>query len=239
VIAYDVAILRLALSLLLAVLLINPSQVGAGTLAVSFDTEPAGGRFAPRNVVAVWVETVTGRFVKTIGRWSAERTPHLIAWAMASGTDADAVSGATRANHTETLEVIWDTADQSGELVVAGTYRIRMELADDNSGFPEQNNQGTFSFSIDGVARVETPADNGGFSSVVIDYSGGPVGERDPSDPDPSDPDPSDPDPSDPDPDPPGVEGGCGGGGGAGPGALLLVLVALFRAGGRTRRRRA
>lgn len=209
-------------------LLVGHDQASAGTLTVTFDTTPAGGRYAPRNVVAVWVETGTRRYIKTLGRWSAERTVSLIGWAMASNSDLDVVSGATRLDHSETLQVTWDTADADGELVVAGGYRIRMELADDNSGSPDMNNQGAFPFSIDGVARVEMPADNGGFTNVVIDYTGGPVGERDPNDPGP-DPEPDPDSDAGPDSGTPDIKGGCGVGGGGGLAGLWLVGVALVR----------
>lgn len=223
---YDTDIQRFGLSLVILTLLVAHDQARAGTLTVTFDTTPAGGRFAPRNVVAVWVETSTRRYIKTLGRWSAERTLSLIGWAMASNSDLDVVSGATRLDHSERLQVVWDTADADGELVVAGGYRIRMELSDDNAGTPDVNNQGAFPFSIDGVARVETPDDNGGFTNVVIDYTGGPVGERDPNDPGP-DPEPDPDSDAGPDSGTPEIGGGCGVGGGGGLAALLLVVVAL------------
>jgi len=37
-----------------------------GTLAVSVTTSSTGGNYAPRNIVAIWVEDNSGKFVKTL-----------------------------------------------------------------------------------------------------------------------------------------------------------------------------
>lgn len=147
------------------------SAHAAETLSVAFDTTEVGDKYAPRNVVVVWVETAAGGFVKTLGRWSNARTQHLVAWVAASGLDTDAVSGATRANHTARLTVGWDMLDRNGMPVPNGDYVIRMELADDNSTTPAQNHQGTFAFTRDGVASTQT-LQNGGFNNVAMTYSG-------------------------------------------------------------------
>ena len=43
------------------------------TLQLAVTTTPGTGNYAPRNVVAVWVEDNNGAFVKTIGRWANTR----------------------------------------------------------------------------------------------------------------------------------------------------------------------
>jgi uncharacterized protein (TIGR03382 family) len=141
-----------------------------GDLAVSFTTTEHGGPYAPRNIVAVWIEDAGGTFVKTIGRWANVRRQHLVAWAAASGQDADAVSGATRVDHTGTLMVTWDLTNRAGAVVADGTYTIRMELADANSTTPAQNNQGTFTFTKGPNSSSETTS-GGGFDNVAIDYT--------------------------------------------------------------------
>lgn len=143
----------------------------ADTLSVSFTTTPAGGNYAPRNIVAVWIEGPGGSFVKTIGRWAATRRSHLVAWtAKAGGADVDAVSGATRSNHTAALTAMWDLRDKAGAVVPDGTYTVRMELADSNANTPNVNNQGTFTFVKNGQSSSTTGATNGGFTGVAIDY---------------------------------------------------------------------
>jgi hypothetical protein len=140
-------------------------------LDVAFDTTSNGGQFAPKNIVAVWIERADGTFVKTIGRWAGTRRSHLIAWSQKSGQDADAVSGATRPNHNTRLTVHWDFKDRSGALVPDGAYNIRMELSDRNSTSTSQNHEGTFPLQKSGTASSQTTSGSG-FENVAIDYSG-------------------------------------------------------------------
>ncbi|MEZ4358772.1 MAG: DUF2271 domain-containing protein [Kofleriaceae bacterium] len=157
------------LTLLLAGLLSHKAV--AGTLTVQLTTTPAGGNYAPRNVVAVWIEDAAGAFVKTIGRWSAARTQHLVSWRAGAGTaDADAVSGATRQNHNAPLTVTWNGKNRAGVDVPDGTYKVRMELADRNSTTATQNNQGTFTFEKTPAGFTQSTA-GGGFTNVSITYS--------------------------------------------------------------------
>jgi MYXO-CTERM domain-containing protein len=151
------------------VLALCSSAAAQGDLTVSFTTTPNGGPYAPRNVVAVWIEDGGGAFVKTIGRWANVRKQHLVAWATASGQDADAVSGATRLDHAGTLTATWDLKDRGGAIVPDGTYTIRMELADANSTTPAQNHQGTFVFTKSPQSSSDTTS-GGGFDAVTIDY---------------------------------------------------------------------
>jgi hypothetical protein len=141
------------------------------TLDVQFDTTTNGGQYAPKNIVAVWVTSAGGTFEKTIGRWAGTRRSHLISWVAASGQDADAVSGATRPNHTQRLSVHWDFKDRAGQLVPDGDYTLRMELADRNSTSASQNHEGTFTVHKNGTAATESTS-GGGFDSVSIVYSG-------------------------------------------------------------------
>ncbi len=146
---------------------------GPGTLTVSFTTAPAGGNYAPRNIVAVWIEDSTGRFVRTIGRWANRRVRYLLSWNAAAGAgDADAVSGATRSSHASTLTVTWNGTNKAGQVMPAGMYKIRMELADRDSSSPTQNNQGSFTFEK-GAASTQTGA-NGNFNNVQISYTPAP-----------------------------------------------------------------
>jgi len=145
---------------------------GGGSLRVAVTTTPNGGPYAPRNIVAVWVEGNGGTFIKTIDRWAATRKQHLIAWNQAAGTnDVDAVSGATRQNHNTPLSITWDLTDRTNAVVPDGTYTIRMELADSNASQATQNHQGTFTFTKGATADSQTNLSNGGFNNVSIDFS--------------------------------------------------------------------
>ena len=142
------------------------------TLQLAVTTTPGTGNYAPRNVVAVWVEDSGGTFVKTIGRWANTRRQHLVAWqAKAGAGDADAVSGATRQNHATPLTITWDLKNKANAIVPDGTYTIRMESTDLNATQAAQNHQGTFTFVKGPAPQVQTALANGGFTNVTIDYS--------------------------------------------------------------------
>ena len=144
---------------------------GGGSLAITVTTSPSGGPYAPRNIVAVWIER-QGTFVKTIDRWANQRKQHLVAWNAAAGTaDADAVSGATRTTHATPLSISWDLRDRAGAVVPDETYTIRMESADANSAQAAQNNQGTFTFVKGPAPQMQTGLVSDGFSNVTITFT--------------------------------------------------------------------
>lgn len=157
---------------LLALGLLTSPALAQGTLTVTYTTQPHGGPYAPANVVAVWIEDPAGVFVKTIDRRAQTRRQHLVAWTAKAGTaDADAVSGATRLNHTAPLTVTWDLRNKLGQQIVDGTYTIRMELADSNASQAAQNAQGTFTFMKNGTPSSQSGLTGGGFSNVSIVYA--------------------------------------------------------------------
>jgi uncharacterized protein (TIGR03382 family) len=160
-----VRILIVALGLALA------RPAAADGLSVTFTTTPNGGPFAPRNIVAVWIEDSNGAFVKTIGRWAATRVQYLLDWIGKSGKDSDAISGATRSNHANPLTVTWDLKDRNGTAVPDGTYTIRMELADADVSTGAQNHQGTFTFVKGPTGSSQMNQANGGFISVNITFA--------------------------------------------------------------------
>lgn len=156
---------------LLTLGLASSGATAQGVLTVTSTTQPHGGNYAPKNIVATWVEDAAGNFVITIDRWAATRKAHLVGWIAKAGTaDVDAVSGATRAAHGS-LTATWDLRDRLGNEVPDGTYTIRMELADSNATLATQNAQGTFTFTKDGVPSTQTALSDGGFSNVTLDYA--------------------------------------------------------------------
>lgn len=139
-------------------------------VVVTGTTTAHGGPYAPRNVVAIWIEDANGTFVKTIGRWANARTSRLVAWVAKAGSgDVDAVSGATRQDHTQRVTATWDLKNKAGTEVPDGTYTIRMELADSNASSPAQNDQGTYSFVKNTAGATQTNVKSGGFTAT-IDY---------------------------------------------------------------------
>ncbi|MCX5746264.1 MAG: DUF2271 domain-containing protein [Proteobacteria bacterium] len=111
----------------------DPSPLTA--LQITVRTSPVGGRFAPRNVGAIWIEDAAGTFVKTVARWGTTRAKWLLRWNAASRGDvADAITGATLTSHT-THAVSWDLTDLDRCEVPTGDYQVVMEHTDrDGSG---------------------------------------------------------------------------------------------------------
>ncbi len=106
------------------------SPAGASALRFRVRTSSVGGKFAPRNVGAIWVQDGAGAFVKTLERWGTTRAKWLLTFNEVSGGDVvDAITGATKLSH-ETHEVTWDLADTAGCPVAAGDHAIWIELTD-------------------------------------------------------------------------------------------------------------
>jgi len=142
-----------------------------GTLTVTTTTSNAGGNYAPRNIVAIWVEDSSGNFVKTLMAYAATRRTHLNNWE-ASTTAAgsafnvtDAISGATRTSHA-TRSCTWNGKDFQQNNMPDGSYTVWMELTDKNS----TGNYSSFSFTKGPQAETQTPLDVPSFSSITIQW---------------------------------------------------------------------
>jgi len=146
---------------------------GSGSLTVTLTSSPTPNAvYNPRNVLAVWIQTSGAAFVKTINRQADTRKLSLVAWNTAAGAgDVDAVTGATRQNHTNPVNITWDLKDKQGNVIPDGTYTIRMEVADSNANSPAKNNQGTFTFVKGPSPQTQNGLTNGGFSNVKIVFT--------------------------------------------------------------------
>jgi hypothetical protein len=149
--------------LVTAVLLGVGASVGSAAPLLTFETNttPVGSNYAPANCVAIWIETGDGTFVKTIGRWCSDlRATHLVAWrAKAGPADADAISGATRLDHSDRLSKTWDLTDKLGATVPDGPFVVRIETTDGNASTAAENWQGSFPFTTGLAPDVTTPTD--------------------------------------------------------------------------------
>ncbi len=147
---------------------LSPVSPASANVVVTTTTTSHNGSFAPRNVVATWVEDATGTFVKTISRWANTRKSHLIAWIGKAGpNDADAISGATRQDHSVPVVATWDLKNAAGNEVPDGTYTIRIELADSDSSAAGQNDQGTYTFVKNTTASTQDSLKSGGFTATI------------------------------------------------------------------------
>ncbi|HKU43148.1 MAG TPA: DUF2271 domain-containing protein, partial [Polyangiales bacterium] len=151
---------------------------GPGKLSVAFKSVSLGGRYAPRNVGAVWIETSSGMFVKTLERWAGIRGVHLTRWTMASGgwgslfgggntaDMMDAVSRATLRNH-EMHQVMWDMQDASGKTVPDGKYNVMIEVADDNFA---ASASGSTAFEKGPAPQTVMAPDKSPYAGLVVTY---------------------------------------------------------------------
>lgn len=121
-------------------------SAGPGMLSVAFTSVGPGGRYAPRNCGAVWIEDESGTFVKTIERWTAIRESYLGNWRMASGgwgfsifggggnnpDQVDVVTAGTLSRHQMHMST-WNMKNVDGEVVPDGKYQVVVEVSEGNS----------------------------------------------------------------------------------------------------------
>lgn len=142
----------------------------AGTVQLNFDTKTVGGRYAPDNLVAVWVTDSKGAFVRTLLCRGKRYTRSLRAWMESShGDTTDAVTGATL--HTfKKHQVVWDCKNGKGEIVPDGVYRLHIELLDGKSAVtPDAHLEIT---KGPNPAQVR-PADLDNFRKITLSYAPG------------------------------------------------------------------
>ncbi len=141
-----------------------------GTLNVSVETSSAGGNYAPRNILAIWIEDASGNFVKTLLANADRRIEYLYTWKAITTVKGsmynrvDAITGATLAGHG-TRTCTWNGTDFNKNQVANGTYYVCMELTDKHA----QGNYAKFAFTKGATNKI-TPANMNGFSSVNIEW---------------------------------------------------------------------
>jgi hypothetical protein len=137
---------------------------GLSSLAFDVQTLSQGGKYSPRNVGAIWIETSGGDFVKTLEVWAERRAGELTRWRNETSSNrVDAVSGATLRSHA-VHRVTWDLSDVSGNPVGPGDYKIVIEATDrDSTGASHE-----VAFTLGADPQVITPADGSAFSSMSL-----------------------------------------------------------------------
>ena len=134
-------------------------------LRIVVRTTAVGGRYAPKNIGAIWIETAAGQYVKTVKRWANRRLRYLTRYNAAAGGDVtDAITGATLTSHT-THDVTWNLTDRARCEVPAGTYQVVMELTDrDSTGV-----SAVFPFTKGSAGGVTMPAQTAQFHDLVLE----------------------------------------------------------------------
>lgn len=140
-----------------------------GKLQVTTTTKGTGGNYAPKNIVAIWVENENGQFVKTLAAYANSRKTYLNTWE-ASTTNAgsvynsvDAITGATRSSHG-TITCSWNGTDYKGNAVGDGTYNLRFELTDKHA----TGNLASIPFSKSSSMQELSPANVPSFESTSV-----------------------------------------------------------------------
>jgi hypothetical protein len=157
----------------------KPSEsAGPGKLTVAFMSVGPGGRYAPRNCGAVWIEDASGKFVKTIERWTAIRERYLSNWTMASGGWGFAGFGGATGDNADQVDVVtagtlsrhqmhmstWNMKNTSGEVVPDGKYSVVVEVSEGTSGVGRvEFVKGPMAQMLDGKSPV--------FSNMTVTYS--------------------------------------------------------------------
>ncbi len=172
----------LTLPLFLSTLLFGQTP---GTLTLNFTQTPHTSYTGTKNVMAVWIETNSGTFVKTRKRNVGGGTKdHLPTWAVKSGGTANnatsaacntvgATTGATL-NNFGAISVTWDGTDVSGNLVADGTYKIIIESTW-NHGNTNTTTR-TFTFTKGPNADVQSPSDDSNFTGILLSWQPSGVG---------------------------------------------------------------
>jgi len=150
-----------------------------GNLSLSFTQTPHTSYTQNKNVMAIWIQTSTGTFVKTRNRNVGGGTnDHLPTWAANSGGPASnatsgacnivgATTGATFTSFT-TRTSTWDGTDVSGAVVADGTYKITIQSTW-NHGASATTTR-SFTFTKGPNADIQTPADDGNFTGISLSW---------------------------------------------------------------------
>ena len=148
------------------------------------------------NVLAVWIETSTGTFIKTRYRFASNSTSdHLPTWAAKSGGTASncmatacnvvsATTGATRkasavayvpSGTTPILNfgaktVTWDGTDKLGAIVADGAYKVWVESSWNDGPANAHNEIISFLFNKSATSETLTPAGDTKINTVTTKW---------------------------------------------------------------------
>ncbi|MFB6320657.1 DUF2271 domain-containing protein [Saccharicrinis sp. FJH54] len=135
-------------------------------MTFTFTTSNLSGRYAPRYVMAVWVEDSIGEFVTSLAVYAQARKQYLVKWYGASrGITADAITGATVMG-SQTYKLAWDLKDYNGKRVPEGTYKILMEETSNDAAGPET----AVSVEVGNTSYSASPKGSSHFKQLSVDF---------------------------------------------------------------------
>lgn len=183
---------RVSVTLILFLSLKLFSQT-VGILTVTFTPVPHSPCYeGTKSVLAAWIQTSAGGFVKTKLRYAGNSTSdHLPTWAVNSGGSAfncmssacnkvDATTGATLTSFS-IKSFTWDgknvNGTQNGSTVADGIYKVSIqETWNHGSGSTTMR---SYSFTKGPNEDHQTPADDADFKNIKIDWIPGGVADID------------------------------------------------------------
>lgn len=134
-----------------------------GTLTFTIETMSNGGNYAPKHVLAIWIEDESG-FVKTRKRRAEKRKQYLYTWRNRSSENTvDAITGETLKEH-QLHTITWDGTDVDGNVVPDGNYKVWVEFTDAHAQGPLYSlafAKGTEEVSL-------SPANSGKFKNISL-----------------------------------------------------------------------
>ncbi|MFQ5627282.1 MAG: DUF2271 domain-containing protein [bacterium] len=152
------------------------SQFAAtGALTVKVTTVSYGGKYAQKNVGAIWITDAQNRFVKTLELWANKRKRHLVKWNASSGGNVvDAITGATVRSHRQHTAK-WNCTDTNGNVLPDGAYRVYVEFTEDNSSSSGKPQGKWFlaEFTKGPSDQTVTPGDKQYFKNIELAYVAG------------------------------------------------------------------
>jgi hypothetical protein len=143
------------------------SSSTANGLTVSVATRTIGGYYSANNVVAVWIESHSGVFIKTLTVYANGCQKELTEWEKVSkGNIKGAKTGAIRTNYGH-IHGFWNGTDINEKVVPDGDYKVCMELCSKKG----EDICTSFDFTKGPDVEILTPLNEKGFSSIFIKWS--------------------------------------------------------------------
>ena len=140
----------------------------SGGLSFTINPVSHSGSYGAKHLVAVWLESESGTFIKTKRlQCSSKNLDHLATWTSKSGKNTvDATTGATLTTYTP-IAFVWNGTDVSGNVVADGTYKVWVEMAWDDSKTTDKTVT-SYSFVKGAEPVTVTPANTNLFTDVSI-----------------------------------------------------------------------
>jgi PKD repeat protein len=113
----------------------NTKATAGGEMTFTVRTVTANGNYAPKHVLAIWIEDLSG-FVKSRKVMAVQRKQYLYTWISSSNFNTvDAITGSTISSH-QAHTVNWDCTDLDGNIVPDGDYVVWVEFTERHAQGP-------------------------------------------------------------------------------------------------------